>query len=84
MAYSVYILRSESGKYYIGQTADLEDRLARHNNNSSKSTRLKGPWELVISYECQSRSEAVLLEGKLKRLKSAAKAIRHLEILHEK
>lgn len=44
MAYTVYILRSESGKHYIGQT---EDRLSRHNNNSSKSTRLKGPWELV-------------------------------------
>jgi len=37
MPYWVYILEDEiSGRYYIGQTADLDERIERHNAGRSK------------------------------------------------
>jgi putative endonuclease len=56
--------------YYIGHTSDLNDRLLRHNNNRNKFTKGKGPWELVLSHKCNSKSEAYQLELKLKGMKN--------------
>jgi putative endonuclease len=51
----VYIIKSiNSNRYYIGHTSDLEERLKTHIENRSKATRLRGPWELVISHQCNS------------------------------
>jgi predicted GIY-YIG superfamily endonuclease len=34
MPFSVYILQSQSsGRYYVGQTKNLDDRVAYHNAN---------------------------------------------------
>ncbi|MGE5671793.1 MAG: GIY-YIG nuclease family protein [Fibrobacterota bacterium] len=47
----VYILYSASlGKYYKGQTNDLQNRLYRHNNKQEKATSFGVPWTLVIFY----------------------------------
>jgi putative endonuclease len=68
MEYHVYILFSSiSGKYYVGQTNHLESRLARHNAVFVKSTKKYLPWQLVLSYKCYSRSEAMQLESKIKK-----------------
>jgi hypothetical protein len=53
MPYFVYVLRSESsGKIYIGQTEDLQNRLLQHNDPSCRLTlhtkRHPGPWRLCI------------------------------------
>jgi putative endonuclease len=67
----VYILRShKTGKYYIGQTKNLENRLSRHNKGRVRSTKSGRPWELVVYYECTSRIEAMKLEKNLKKLKN--------------
>jgi putative endonuclease len=67
--YFVYILRSElNGSYYRGQTKDLGARLKRHNSRLEKSTARYVPWILVWSCQKASRSEAVILERKLKHL----------------
>jgi putative endonuclease len=72
--FHLYILESEtSGKLYIGQTNDLQDRINRHNSNQNLATRNKGPWKLLFSIEFKSRSEAVLLEKKLKSWKNPGK-----------
>jgi putative endonuclease len=69
MSYCVYILYSEStNRYYRGQTTDLMDRLRRHNSGMEKATRFGRPWHLVWSCIKDSRSEAVILEKKLKNL----------------
>jgi GIY-YIG catalytic domain-containing protein len=48
MTFFVYILQSEStGRYYIGQTKNLEERVTYHNANYSKALRNRGPWKLV-------------------------------------
>ena len=69
--YIVYIIKSDQGHYYIGQTKNLEDRLHRHNANRSKSTQNKGRWELVVTAEFNTRSEAVKFEGKLKKFNNS-------------
>jgi putative endonuclease len=68
-SYTVYINYSEKfDKYYIGQTEDFESRLILHNSGLVKSTSPYVPWINVLLIEKSSRSEAMLLEKKLKNL----------------
>lgn len=67
----VYILYSIAlDQYYIGQTADLEDRLFRHRNSGSKSTKKANDWQLVYTEEFATRREALLRENEIKKKKS--------------
>ena len=80
--YFVYIILSSSKNlHYIGHTSNLADRFIRHNNNRSKFTKNKGPWNLVASYKCESKSEAYRLELKLKAIKNPVKAGEYLKNL---
>ncbi len=68
--YFVYILQSEKdGSFYTGQTANLDDRLQRHNEGRSKYTSLKRPWKLVYLEEFNTRAEAVQRGKKIKNKK---------------
>jgi putative endonuclease len=70
MAFSVYILQSEfSGRYYVGQTRNLRERVAYHQANYSKALRNRGPWKLVHLEEFATRGEAVKRERYIKRQK---------------
>ena len=67
----MYVLQSEStGRRYVGQTANLERRLAEHNNpghNPSKfTTKHAGPWKLIHHEEYATRCEAMQRERWLK------------------
>jgi putative endonuclease len=70
MAFSVYVLLNPKGKTYIGQTADLERRLAQHNDPECRLTlhtkRHAGPWRLLHSEEFATRSAAMRRERELK------------------
>ncbi len=67
MCYFVYILHSLSNdSFYIGQTADLDDRIHRHNSGYEKATKSAIPWILVWYTTKNSRSHALILEKKLK------------------
>ena len=80
MTYYVYILQSEKDDgFYIGQTQDLNLRLAMHNSGRSKYTRAKGPWKLYASRELGNRSEAVKMERKLKNLGSKDRIMHFLQ-----
>lgn len=66
--YFVYILHSCSlNKYYVGQTNNLDNRLSRHNSGRSKSTKPGIPWKLIFSLALPSRSDAMILEKKIKK-----------------
>lgn len=66
--YIVYIIFSESSlKYYIGQTDNLENRLFRHNSGFSLSTKFGKPWKLINQIQFPTRSEAIILEQKIKK-----------------
>ena len=65
--YTVYILYSKkSSRYYVGQTSDIKDRLERHNQGRSKSTKFGIPWSIVLQREFSSRSEVLILEKQIK------------------
>ena len=65
--FTVYILQNPEGKFYIGQTNDLEDRLRRHNEGRTRYTKGKGPWQLVYKEEYEIRGEAMIREKQLKK-----------------
>jgi putative endonuclease len=64
----VYILYSEiSSRYYTGQTADIDKRLVLHNQGNVVSTKNGIPWKLVLQILVASRTEAMILEKKIKK-----------------
>ncbi|MEP2770543.1 MAG: GIY-YIG nuclease family protein [Fulvivirga sp.] len=64
----VYIIYSKtSSRYYVGQTANITDRIERHNQGMVKSTKFGVPWIIVWQLEVSSRSEAMILEKKIKK-----------------
>ncbi len=69
--YTVYVLRSlKTGRYYIGQTKNLEQRIIRHNKGWEKFTNKEIPWDLVYKTDFGTRSEAVKREKLLKSYKN--------------
>ena len=67
--YFVYILNSKnSQKYYVGQTGNLEKRIKEHNDGKVSFTKRFMPWELKLQIIKQTRTEALILERKLKNL----------------
>ena len=68
----VYILFSETaGRFYVGHTGDIVDRLTRHNDGRSASTKSGRPWRLVFTEAYESRAEAMKREKQIKGWKSA-------------
>jgi putative endonuclease len=79
--YWVYILQNPDGKFYIGQTDDLQHRVHSHNRTDKtlgKFTRKHGPWELVWNEEHPTRSSAMARERQIKNMKSARWIREHL------
>lgn len=74
MAYHVYILKCADGSYYVGQTENLQQRLAKHQSGTASqytSTRL--PVSLVYSESLPTRTAALARENQLKRWSRAKK-----------
>jgi putative endonuclease len=72
--FCVYILQNPNGRFYVGHTNDLENRVASHNRTdkiSGKFARKNGPWTLVWSEEYPDRSSATRREREIKSWKSA-------------
>ena len=66
----IYILSDDKkGRYYVGQTKNLDDRLSRHISRREKYTR-SGRWELVYQETYKSRPEALKREKEIKGWKS--------------
>ena len=55
----LYILKISGGKYYIGQTNDIELRLQEHRDGLTRSTVGKNP-QLVYFEEWRGRKEALI------------------------
>ncbi len=67
----VYIIYSKTlDSYYTGETANLEDRLFRHRNSGSKSTKKAKDWELKFLEKFDSRVLARIKETEIKNKKS--------------
>jgi putative endonuclease len=66
----VYVLyNSVADKFYVGQTQNLDARLAAHNNKHktmSYTARFKGEWKVIYTESLPTRSEALKREKQLK------------------
>jgi putative endonuclease len=68
----LYILYSSSiGKYYVGSTDNVEERLRRHLSNHKGFTGKAKDWELVYTEEFESIVGAHQRERQIKSWKSA-------------
>jgi len=71
MSFSVYILYSSSlNQYYIGHTENLEDRIFRHTNSGSKSTKKANDWVIKYTETFNTRQEVAKRELEIKNKKS--------------
>jgi len=69
--YFVYLLESlKDGKYYIGHTNNLNERLKYHNTGRCKYTKNRGPWILRAYKSFSTRAEAMREEKRLKKFKN--------------
>ncbi len=72
--YEVYIIKSiTTGRYYIGQTNNLDDRIRRHNSGYEISTKTGIPWKLIHREEFASRAESMRRELEIKGYKGNKK-----------
>ncbi len=70
MTHYVYILQSEKdGKYYIGETTDVNARLLFHNSGKQRSTRHRIPFRLILIEEYENRELALKREKQIKNYK---------------
>ena len=65
-----YILRLSNGKFYIGQTNNIQSRFVRHQTGQVRSTSHYRPLSLVYYEKYESRSGSVMREKQLKSWKS--------------
>ncbi|MGV9168833.1 MAG: GIY-YIG nuclease family protein [Promethearchaeia archaeon] len=73
LVYYVYIIETQDGTYYTGQTNDLIRRLDEHasgNSHSAKYLRMHPPKYLVHYERFESRSDAMRREIEIKQSRS--------------
>lgn len=71
MKWYCYLIQCSDKKQsiYCGITNDLEKRLTAHSSGKgAKFLRSRGPLTLLCSIECESKSEALKLEYRIKQL----------------
>ncbi len=70
MTYFVYILRTNKGTLYVGQTNNLERRVEEHTKGKygAKYLRMFESFELVFAEKHVNRSAAMRREAEIKKL----------------
>jgi len=85
----LYLIRCHNGSLYTGITTDVARRFAEHQGNSdtgAKYLRGRGPLVLVFQKNLGSRSMALGVESKVKRLSKVKKEElvkyqKHIEVI---
>jgi len=71
MPFLVYILYSSPlDEYYVGHSGDIDDRVFRHTNSGSRSTKKATDWKLMYTEVFQSKAAAYQREREIKKKKS--------------
>lgn len=69
--YYIYILRCSDNSLYTGITNDIKKRMNEHFGTSDKKakyTRSHSPTKLEALWECESKSDALKIEYRIKEL----------------
>lgn len=71
--WSLYLVRTAEGSLYTGVSTDVKRRLSEHENKDkknkgAKALRGKGPLTLVFKIVVGNKSDALMLEYKIKQL----------------
>ena len=66
---TVYIIKNNKGRLYIGSTDNLERRLRQHKSGCTQTTRNMGEIELVFRQNFENLKMARIIERRLKKLK---------------
>jgi putative endonuclease len=76
----VYILRSQADpeRYYVGTTADLKARLAKHNAGEVTHTSKFAPWQIKTYLAFDVEAQAFAFEKYLKTASGRAFAKKRL------
>jgi len=75
-----YVLFSPStGRYYIGQTQNVAQRLKFHSEGSTQTTAQAADWQLVFLEHTTNRAAAMALESKIKSAKSKKSIQRYID-----
>lgn len=70
----VYILECSDGTLYTGITNDLQKRIDKHNKGTgAKYTKGRTPVLLLKSFEVASKSDALVMEYRIKQLPKSKK-----------
>lgn len=64
--YYVYILKLKNGKFYIGYSANLKQRIREHNQEKVSATKKLRPLKLVFYTAFISKIKALKFEKYLK------------------
>ncbi|HOZ80894.1 MAG TPA: GIY-YIG nuclease family protein [Candidatus Woesebacteria bacterium] len=79
--YFVYIVRTDRGTLYTGQTNNLENRMKMHRSGKgAKYLRAFKSFELVYMEECQTLTEALKREAEIKKLPKSKKELLLVEL----
>ncbi|MCX6807098.1 MAG: GIY-YIG nuclease family protein [Candidatus Berkelbacteria bacterium] len=64
--YYVYILKLENGQFYIGYTADLQERVKEHKRGRVDTTKRLRPNEIIFYAAFKHKKKALGFERYLK------------------
>ena len=70
MVYYVYLIKTLKGylkKSYVGYTNNLDNRIAKHNNNLGAKSTKGYKWEIVFKKKFNSKCKALSFEYNLKK-----------------
>ena len=81
MCYLYILYNVHIGKYYIGVTINIENRLRDHNTRHSKkfTRKQRGKWELKLSKKFKNKGEAMIEEKRIKSWKSSKMIAKYIE-----
>ena len=70
MFYTYIIFSSDLNKYYVGSTANIEDRLRRHNQKHMGFTGKNSDWKIVYVEAFETKTASLKRELEIKKWKS--------------
>ena len=76
--WSLYLIRCKNGRLYTGITTDVKRRFTEHENNGKKGSKYlrgKAPLTLVMKKKIGSKSMALKIEARVRKLSKIKKEL---------